>query len=133
MKEYVLGFIYVGDDRILLQEKNRGGKYLEGKLNGLGGKIEETDNTPKNAMQREYVEETGDAQELPWQEFGTLTFDGNVKLNVFFAHVSDDFYDDFVFNSTDPNAEKLFIIKKSELDWDKCVYNLRYLLPLMAS
>lgn len=134
MTEYVLGFVYIGEDKILLQQKNRGGKYLEGKLNGLGGKIEKYDVSPLEAMDREYSEETGDNRLLHWKSFGLLRYnDGDVILHVFYTNVSEDFYDNYEFKSDDPNAEKLFVLSKRNLDWDACVHNLRYLLPLMES
>ena len=130
MKEYVLGFVFLGNSKILLQEKNRGGIYLENKLNGLGGKIEPTDLTPKRAMCREYLEETGDSRDIEWYEFGKIKYP-NAVLHIFFANVDADFYDNIIFTSDDPHAEKLFIFDLNEIDWNMCVSNLRYIIPLI--
>ena len=124
MKEYVLGFVYVGPDKILLQRKNRGGEYLEGKLNGLGGKIE-LNERPKAAMQREYLEETGDSRTIKWKSAGKLTDEKTYLVHVFFANVVSYFYDNVVFTSEDENAEELFIINKNEINWDESVDNLK--------
>ncbi len=59
MSGYVLGFAFnAGRDRVALIEKNRPDWQL-GKLNGIGGHIEQSDTTPFDAMQREFSEEAG--------------------------------------------------------------------------
>ena len=57
-KGYVLGFMFSADlERVLLMRKNRP-EFQAGQFNGLGGKIE-GDETPLNAMIREFEEEAG--------------------------------------------------------------------------
>ena len=57
-KRYVLGFVMdEKKERIVLVHKNRP-NFQVGKLNGLGGKIEEGE-TPVEAMKREILEESG--------------------------------------------------------------------------
>jgi len=130
MKEYVLGFVFLKGNKILLQKKNRGGKYLENKLNGLGGKIEPIDLTPKRAMCREYLEETGDSRDIEWYEFAVIKYP-NAILHIFFTNVDEDFYDSIIFTSDDPNAEELFIVDLENIDWERCVSNLKYIIPLI--
>lgn len=56
--EYVLGFMFnLAESKVLLVWKNRPA-WQAGKLNGVGGKIEEGE-TPIQAMNREFAEETG--------------------------------------------------------------------------
>ena len=59
MTGYVLGFAFDSARmRVALIEKNRPDWQL-GKLNGIGGHIEQFDTTPFDAMQREFSEEAG--------------------------------------------------------------------------
>lgn len=59
MKHYVMGFIFnKAKDKVLLIEKKRP-KWQAGHWNGMGGKIEQDDENPLAAMQREIFEETG--------------------------------------------------------------------------
>lgn len=72
MKYYVLGFYGEADtNRIVLIRKNRP-EWCAGKLNGLGGSIEE-DETAVDAMVREFYEESG-IQTTPanWRSFITV-------------------------------------------------------------
>ena len=63
MNRYVLGFAVTPDRKILLVEKLRP-KWQAGRLNGIGGKIEEGE-TSIAAMRREASEEAG-LGHLPW-------------------------------------------------------------------
>ena len=57
MTKYVVGFLIDTNWNVVLIRKNRP-KWQAGKLNGPGGKIEE-DETPEEAMRREFREEAG--------------------------------------------------------------------------
>lgn len=69
-RRYVLGFLFSEDgSRVLLIWKNRPA-WQAGKLNGIGGKIEDGEQ-PLDAMKREFVEETlfvgyGDLRNAEW-------------------------------------------------------------------
>ena len=128
--KYVLGFVFIGSDKILLQLKNRGGDYLNGKLNGLGGKIEEGESAI-SAMVREYFEETGDDRYLDWHKFSSIFYKNGVELNVFACTVSDGFYDNIEWSSQDSNAEKLFVFNLNDVDWNCCVSNLEHMIKLI--
>ena len=57
-REYVLGFAFSPNlDRVCLIQKQKP-EWQLGRLNGVGGKIEPTDDTPVHAMIREFKEET---------------------------------------------------------------------------
>lgn len=127
---YVLGFVFIGNDKILLQLKNRGGDYLNGKLNGLGGKIEDGE-SELSAIAREYFEETGDDRYLDWHKFSSIFYKNDVELNVFTCNVSDDFYDNIEWSSQDSNAEKLFIFNLDDIDWGSCVSNLEHMIKMI--
>lgn len=58
MKNYVLGFMFSLDGhQVVLIQKTKPA-WQKGLLNGVGGKIEDNE-TPLEAMQREFLEETG--------------------------------------------------------------------------
>ena len=69
MIEYVAGFAFDGGE-VALVRKSRP-HWQEGKLNGVGGKVEDGE-TPLNAMRREWEEEAGFAHS-EWTHFCTLT------------------------------------------------------------
>jgi len=72
VSSYVLGFLFDTDEnRVVLIRKTKP-SWQAGKLNGVGGKIE-GDEHPKQAMQREFREETGvDIPERSTFHFATL-------------------------------------------------------------
>ncbi len=58
-KHYVLGLIFNSNESELLLINKKRPDWQLGMWNGIGGKIDETDDTPLDAMNRECVEETG--------------------------------------------------------------------------
>ena len=75
---YVLGFVFSLDaSRVLLIWKNRP-EWQKGKLNGIGGKIEEGE-LPIDAMKREFSEETS---------FAGLTKPGSQELLMPYWHLA---------------------------------------------
>lgn len=58
MIEYVLGFAFSPFGWVALIRKNRP-DWQAGRLNGIGGKVEHSDDTYADAMEREFREETG--------------------------------------------------------------------------
>lgn len=82
LKQYVLGFAFSRTrDVIALIEKQKP-DWQKGKFNGIGGKIEPEDSSPRDAMIREFKEETGVQTfyggELGWNHFATMTFDDDI-------------------------------------------------------
>jgi len=74
MKAYCCGFLFDGENNVLLVRKNRPA-WQAGRLNGIGGKVEPGEN-PAEAMVREFREETGLAIPLAaWREFCVLSGD----------------------------------------------------------
>ncbi|OGO36950.1 MAG: hypothetical protein A2147_09735 [Chloroflexi bacterium RBG_16_57_8] len=81
MNKYVVGFLFDTRGRVALITKNRPA-WQKGRLNGIGGHIE-NDETPEQAMVREFREEAG-CDGLAWRQYCVVR--GNVyELNVFTA------------------------------------------------
>lgn len=76
MPNYVAGFLFSHDrKRVALVQKAKP-EWQRGRLNAVGGKIEEGE-TPAQAMVREFKEEAGlDTAEVDWKHCVTLSFDG---------------------------------------------------------
>jgi 8-oxo-dGTP pyrophosphatase MutT (NUDIX family) len=73
---YVLGFYFTLDQRrVALIRKNKP-EWQAGRLNGIGGKIEEGER-PIDAMVREFAEEAGYATSPEsWRNFAEMSFPG---------------------------------------------------------
>lgn len=65
MNKYVVGYLFNKKDEVCLIEKNRP-DWQKGRMNGVGGHIED-DETPEQAMIREFKEEAGAT--VKWREF----------------------------------------------------------------
>lgn len=78
---YVLGFAFTHDGRVALIRKNRPA-WQAGKLNGIGGKVEESENASA-AMAREFYEETGVKIPEHWWEFRGRMFGGDWSVFVY--------------------------------------------------
>lgn len=74
MKKYVIGFYFSHDRKKVVLIRKSKPDWQKGKLNGVGGKIENKEQ-PSNAMVREFFEETG-VKTLPnaWEAFCELKF-----------------------------------------------------------
>lgn len=84
-QRYVLGFMFNSDaTKVALIRKNKP-KWQEGKLNGIGGKVE-LDEISLTAMVREFEEETGVKTLLPdWENYAFL--DGDYfSMDVYYCH-----------------------------------------------
>lgn len=68
MKKYVVGFLIDVNWNVVLIRKNKP-DWQAGKLNGVGGKIEDTDVDVHSAMEREFEEEAG----VIFREWNLLT------------------------------------------------------------
>ena len=92
MVDYVVGFMFSEDRKdVALVSKNRP-KWQAGKVNGVGGKAEDIDDTIKHTMSREFVEETGvSSNPEDWTAFCILENKGLCHVHFFFA-ISDDVY-----------------------------------------
>lgn len=79
---YCLGFLTdATGTQVLLMEKRRP-SWQAGRLNGIGGKVEEGEDA-LGAMRRECQEETG-LEVLEWSPLGAISFEGG-QVHVFHA------------------------------------------------
>lgn len=121
-RAYVLGFCFMwGGSEVVLIRKNKPA-WQKGLLNGVGGKIESNE-TPSQAMAREWVEETG-APSPAWNHFVTMDFSGAV-VHVFKC-VLTGFLE--VKSTTD---EAVFMFPVSAVPGSSIIIpNLRWLIPM---
>lgn len=105
MIRYVVGFLFsnpedqYGDRRVALIRKAKP-EWQKGRFNGIGGKIEEGE-SPAEAMAREFREETGVDDSIPWEEYASLQ-DGRGWVIYFFrAHAPYELLKRAEQNSTD--------------------------------
>ena len=127
MKQYVCGFLFNKSlDSVLLIRKNRP-KWQKGYLNGIGGLIESGE-PPLTAMKREFYEETGITIDR-WEVTCQLNvIDKPEAIVVFYAHVlKEETLYPFAVSKTDEQLEE---IKISELNLNKVIPNLIWLIPL---
>lgn len=86
-KEYVLGFAFSPDNEFVLLINKLKPEWQKGKLNGIGGKIEEGE-LPIQAMVREFEEETSVKTSFHnWDRFAMLEGDNYVmycyRINIY--------------------------------------------------
>jgi 8-oxo-dGTP diphosphatase len=122
-KLYVVGFLFSEEcDRVALVRKNRP-EWQAGKLNGIGGKIEANE-TPDEAMVREFEEETG--MMVPkWEEFCTL--EGDNSLVYCFKAIGD------VTQVRTVETERIEVHSVERLlnfNYSEALPNLRWLIPM---
>lgn len=137
MTKYVCGFLFNHSfDRVVLIRKNRGPRHMAGKANGVGGKIE-IGESPRGAMSREFLEETGTfINPLCWMGFHTESYfaDTGNKVHYMCAVATDSVLD----QCRTAEDEEVLIVDLYR-DGDLVVnsiltmYNLAYLLPMAKS
>lgn len=126
MIEYVAGFMFdEGEQRVALIRKTKP-EWQAGYLNGIGGKIE-SDETPIQAIEREFKEETG-AKTTGWKKFAELIGKDYVVHFFFNACDVEDLYE--LKTTTD---EKVEIILLEDLENYKHINNLSWLIPMALS
>lgn len=124
--KYVAGFLFSEDrQKVLLIQKNKP-EWQKGLLNGVGGKIEEFDETPTAAMIREFKEEAA-LDIIDWEPVVNLIGERNGELTYkvdFFCA-----YDDKIFEAQAMTDEQLHIVDTFSLP-QNVIFNLRWLIPM---
>lgn len=124
---YVCGFLFffaASRPQIALIRKEKP-EWQKGKLNGVGGKIEDGE-TPAHAMWREFAEETGvSIAEGRWKNFRTERFtSGNVVY--FFGGSATP----FEWESLRTMENEEIVRWSGDINSPELMYNLRYLIPM---
>src|SRR6185369_17007315 len=118
-KKYVLGFLFTTDRQSVWLIRKTKPEWQKGKLNGIGGKLEDGE-LPLNAMRREFKEEGGiDIQD--WKQFCNLTDDRTYEVICYYS-----FSDKEPITMTD---EEIFRCMRHHLPID-VLPNLRWLIPM---
>ena len=119
--DYVAGFLFSPErDRVLLVEKRRPA-WQAGRLNGVGGKVEQGED-PLAAMNREFAEEAG-LSGLDWREDAVLRGAGfSVRFYSAFSAAIDD--------AAALTDEPVRVHPVSALADLPVLGNLRFLVPL---
>lgn len=127
MDYFVVGFAFSKDrTSILLIEKNRP-PWQKGFLNGVGGRIEEDEDTetPYAAMYRETMEETG--LKIGWFHRGVMGGTNNdgrhFTCHIFYA------YDDSIYDFQQREDEKLKVYEVGGIMKRRVIANLHFLIP----
>ncbi len=123
---YVLGFCFdFGYHNVLLIEKQRP-TWQMGKLNGIGGKIEEGE-TPAAAMTREFWEETeGLVGDPAFTPYGRLT---GLDFEVWLFHTKVSSFP-LSLNGREIGGEILCVVDREDASTWMIVPNVRILLPM---
>lgn len=120
-KYYVAGFLFSEDySKIVLIRKNKP-EWQAGAYNGVGGKIELTDDSPLMAMIREFKEETG-VEVKSWVEFCKLS---GKEFEVYFFKATGD-----VTKVKTMEDEEVCIFDSSYVYTENLIQNLHWLIPL---
>lgn len=124
--QYTVAFIFSrspsGQLKVLLIRKNRP-EWQTGKLNGIGGKVEESDPCPTYGCDREILEETG--LRLPWIQH-VATMNGKSCEIWFFAY---EISWELFISARALTDEVLKVCDVDDLPPD-VIPNLRWLIPL---
>lgn len=127
MQKYVLGFAFC-NDYVALIEKKRGPRGLIGYMNGIGGKIEMTDDTVKDAMVREFREETGYQHSIDWRHYGRYGDGVNWSIELFTAWLAHDHLP--AIKCTEEGGEQVKWCRIDLKDTEHPMANLRWLIPM---
>lgn len=119
MVEYVLGFCFTEDGKVLLMNKLRP-EWQAGKVNGVGGKIEPFESS-HDAMIREFWEETG-VRIREWRS-GFKISKAGWTMFVFSALVKEQFV-------TEMRDESTFWWEVGTLP-ENVIPNLHWIIPLL--
>lgn len=133
---YVAGFALSADRRYVLLIRKARPAWQRGKLNAIGGKVDPRE-TPRQAMAREFSEETGIyTRPEHWGHFATLEFAGSSRVLFFRTVLADDTMAAFggITSGGQPDEPvRLYPVRDDwEPDSSTRMPNLSFLLPLAA-
>lgn len=120
---YVVGFMFNPAENAVLLIRKTHPDWQKGKLNGVGGRIED-DETPAEAMQREFTEETG-ITHSDWRQFCVLGDARKWQIH-FFSAVG------LIAKAKAMTDETVEIVPAMALPFDT-IPNLKWLIPMALS
>mgnify|MGYP001584767181 CR=1 FL=1 len=124
MINYVVIFCFSNDKKnVLLVQKNRP-EWQKGKLNGIGGKIEDREN-PESSVIREFKEETG--VDIIHPILFVVINSPDLERMIYFFYIIDD---NAMQNYQTITDEKIIKIPTKYLYKFNILYNLNWLIPL---
>lgn len=124
--KYVVGFVFDREaQRVVLIRKKRP-DWQAGKLNGVGGHVEDYDETMEQAIAREFYEETGlSILRSEWQRYATITQPkGTCAVFRAFSGLID---------GVETKTDEEIVIHSAmpwDIRWANAMPNLQYLIPL---
>lgn len=121
--KYVCGFFFDRKLKTVILLWKEKPSWQKGKLNGIGGKIEENE-SPSDAMTREFFEETGLTYRL-WKPL--ISLEGSDWIVHFYC--GQDFENNFEYAETKEH-EEVAKIEVDRLDDFEYIDNLRWLIPM---
>lgn len=124
-KIYVDGFLFNDDGTDVLLIRKTRPKWQAGKLNGIGGKVEEHE-CPANAMSREFAEETG-VDFDDWKL--TIQHEGPDWVVFYYCGYSTATINDVLNQESYPTDEVPELWPVS-LPAEQCVRNIMWAIPL---
>jgi 8-oxo-dGTP diphosphatase len=122
MTDYVNGFLFSEDKYFVALVIKQKPAWQNGKLNAIGGKIEPNE-LAKDAIIREFFEETGVTIESPWRQFCVLTGD-NFNLYNYVA------FSNKIHDVKTMEKEVIVVHKVEALNFELTIPNLRWLIPM---
>lgn len=123
-KEYVLGFMFDEQRKHVVLIKKEKPEWQRGCFNGVGGKIEEFDKQPVNAMVREFKEETGkETTENDWKSFSLMHRPGDYRVWCFKSFAKE-------LNVDTKEDEQIVVMRLDDLKDYKRISNLDYLIEM---
>lgn len=120
-REYVCGFMFELDDLGVLLIRKKRPTWQAGKMNGIGGRIEDGE-TPEEAMRREFREEAA-LDHADWRRFCTLR-DERGWLVHFFSAAGE------IIKARSQTDESLVCCAVDAIETENVIPNLRWLIPM---
>ncbi len=119
--EYVAGFMFSEDRRLVALIRKNKPEWQKGKLNGIGGKVKPNNEGYYGAMYREFKEEAG-IDVVRWRMFCDLFGDwGSVRFFETTGNLKE---------LKQMEEEEIVIIRVNDLAEYDVVLNLHWLIPL---
>lgn len=126
MIRYSIGFLFSHEGLGLAMVRKNKPSWQAGKLNGIGGKIEEGE-TPLQAMHREFLEEAG-VEGVDWK-YRLVLANSDFELHVFSA-----FDHDRYLEAKTMEAEPIVHMQVNSLNTHvdfRTIDNLKWMIPLL--